>query len=68
MNEALPDCIRSSFTMLLRRLWLDRFPHEVLRVPKYVRVMANMSSVVDLTQPDALPQYRYLTLFVEIVG
>lgn len=56
MNENLPDRIRGSFTMLLRRLWLDRFPHETLRVPKYVRVMEN-SSVASANQ-DTLPQYK----------
>jgi hypothetical protein len=33
VNESLPDCIRASFTLLQCRLWVDRFPHERLKVP-----------------------------------
>ena len=39
--------VRASFTLLLVRLWVDRFPHEAMCIPKYVYVLDEVRDVRD---------------------
>ena len=38
-NENIPAQVRASYTRLLCRLWIDRFPHERIRVPKRLQLL-----------------------------
>jgi hypothetical protein len=38
-NDKIPALVRSSYTRLLCRLWIDRFPHELVKVPKRLQVL-----------------------------
>jgi hypothetical protein len=56
VNDKLPDQIRASMTLLLMRLWVDRFPHGQLRAPNPVQVLSQIA-LKNLDDGDALPQY-----------
>jgi hypothetical protein len=38
-NTKIPAIVRASYTRLLCRLWIDRFPHERIKVPKRLQVL-----------------------------
>ena len=56
VNEKLPDQIRASMTLLLMRLFVDRFPHENLRAPNPVQVLSEIK-LRNLDDASALPQF-----------
>jgi len=58
LDENLLKTLRSTFTLLCRRLYVDRFPHSELQLPILVRVWPEVSSVVDLQCSATLPQFR----------
>ena len=41
-NERLPDQIRASFTTLLLRVWVDRYPHSPLSIPDHIQARSNI--------------------------
>ena len=57
VNERLPDQIRASFTKLLLRLYIDRFPHGRLSAPNPIQVLATIA-MPDLESRSALPQFE----------
>ena len=58
-NTKLPPRIRQSFSDLCIRLWVDRFPHEPMKVPSLARIYEKIGKL-DIKAEDALPQYRLL--------
>jgi hypothetical protein len=58
-NTKLPPRIRQSFSDLCIRLWVDRFPHEPMKVPNLARIYDEIDPL-DINAADALPQYRLL--------
>jgi len=58
LDENLPKTLRSTFILLCRRLYIDRFPHSELQLPTLVRVWPEGPSVVDLHSCATLPQFR----------
>lgn len=55
-DEALPLSMRSTFTTLCQRLYIDRFPHSEVQVPRLVRVWTEVDKQVDLNEATLLPQ------------
>ena len=43
-NALLPDQIRASFTVLLKNLYINRYPHEVLQAPDRLQVLSAPSA------------------------
>ena len=41
-NEMLPYSIRTSFSKILHRCWIDRFPHEILNLPQTVLAISTL--------------------------
>jgi hypothetical protein len=58
-NTKFPPRIRQSFCDLCIRLWVDRFPHEPMKVPNLARIYTDIETL-DINASDALPQYRLL--------
>ena len=56
-NVGLPDQIRASFTVLLLRVWIDRYPHNALPIPDQIQVMGNIKPVNKINT-DFLPQFE----------
>ena len=41
VNDRLPDQIRASFTLLLMRVWVDRYPHGDLMAPNPIQASSH---------------------------
>jgi hypothetical protein len=57
VNKKLPDQIRASFTNLLLRLWVDRFPHERSPMPRVVWVWDSLVQSKEVAEDGALSQF-----------
>ena len=49
-NALLPDQIRASFTVLLKNLYINRYPHEVLQAPDRLQVLSRAERVWTCTR------------------
>jgi hypothetical protein len=38
-NTLLPDSIRSAFTIIMLRVWVDRYPHAEIKIPSKIQVL-----------------------------
>ena len=67
VDETLPHSLRSTFTLLCQRLYIDRFPHSELQVPRLVRVWSEVDRSVDLNKASTLPQVAACALTPPVV-
>jgi len=58
IDTRLPDQIRASFTMLLLRLWIDRFPHAQIPAPNPIQVFTGIRKITANDPLYALPQFE----------
>ena len=55
-DEQLPHSVRAQFSTLCERLYVDRYPHGELQLPRLVRLWKEVRPV-DLSVATALPQF-----------